>query len=221
MTAIERAARPLRADARTNRDKLLRAAAELFAAHGLEVSLNEVARAAGVGIATLQRNFASREDLVAAVFLERVIQYADVATETAAADDPWLGFRDFVERVCRMQQEDRGFAAVLTTDFPDVQELQAHRRRALREFTGLVERAKAAGALRKDFSPHDLPLILLANAGVVVGTGASAAKASRRVVAMLLRACAAGDDAPLPPAPPPRALLASLRHDRTTATGRR
>ena len=117
-----------------------------------------------------------------------------------------------------MQPEDRGFAAVLTTDFPDVQELQAHRRRALREFTGLVYRAKAAGALREDFSPYDLPLILLANAGVV-GISASAAKASRRVVALLLRACAAGDNAPLPLGPPPRALLASVRRDRTT--GRR
>ena len=75
--------------------------AELFAAHGPEVSLNEVTGETGVEIATLQRNFASRDDLVAAVLLERMVQYTD-----AAADDPRLAFRDFVERVCRMQLED-------------------------------------------------------------------------------------------------------------------
>lgn len=157
--------RQRRTDARRNRVKVLTAATDLYAARGLEVSLNEIARHAKVGIATLQRNFPQREDLVAEVFAPRVREYADAAEAAAENPDPWAAFRGYVELVCRMQCEDRGFAAVLNTSFPASAELEAERRRALRGFTRLVRRAKEAGVLRGDFSPHDLPLFLLANAG--------------------------------------------------------
>lgn len=199
-----------RADAQLNRAKVLVAAAELYAAHGLEVSLNEIARRAGVGIATLQRNFPSREDLVGEVFTPRVREYADAVDRALEEPDPWIGFCGYVEHVCRMQCEDRGFAAVLNRTLPASEGLEAERRRAMRGFTRLVRRTKETGALRADFSPHDLPLFLLANAGVVMGTGANAKKASRRLIAFILRACAATDDQPLPAGPPARSLLRTL-----------
>ncbi|MFH9090754.1 TetR/AcrR family transcriptional regulator [Streptomyces sp. Ru62] len=202
--------RQRRADAQANRAKILTAAAELYTTRGLDVSLNEIARRAGVGIATLQRNFAGREELVAAVFTPRVRAYADAVDRALEEPDPWAGFRGYVEHVAALQCEDQGLAVVLNTTFPASAELEAHRRRAMRGFTRLVRRAKEAGVLRPDFSAHDLPLLLLANAGVVMGSGSNADKASRRLVAFVLRACAVTDDEPLPPGPPARSLLRTL-----------
>lgn len=202
--------RQRRTDAQLNRVKVVTAATDLYAARGLEVSLNEIARRAKVGIATLQRNFANREDLVAEVFTPRVRVYADAAETALEEPDPWAAFCGYVELVCRMQCDDRGFAAVLNTRFPASAELEAERRRALRGFTRLVRRAKEAGTLRRDFSPHDLPLLLLANAGVVIGTGSNAVKASRRLTAFFLQSCAVIEGEPLPAGPPARSLLRSL-----------
>ena len=203
--------RPLRrADAEQNRQKVLRAASALYAARGLDVSLNEIAKSAGVGLATLQRNFPHREDLVVAVFTSQVSAYADAAEKAFQNPDPWEGFAEFVQAVFAMQCGDHGFAAVLTAVLPPDTELHRARLRAYRGFSKLVRRAKNAGVLRPDFSPHDLPLFLLANAGVVGGTGAVAAKASRRLAAFLLQSCRATGQPRLPPIPPPSVLLTAF-----------
>lgn len=205
----------LRADAEHNRQKVLAAASALYAARGLDVSLNEIAKTAGVGLATLQRNFPHREDLVLAVFTARVSDYADAAEQALALDDPWDGFCTFVQGVFAMQCADHGFAAVLTTALSASTELDKARRRAYRGFSTLVRRAQRAGALRDDFSPHDLPLFLLANAGVIGGTGTTAAKASRRLAGFLLQSCRADGRPRLPSGPPPAALLRSLQQQST------
>ncbi|MTD59589.1 TetR/AcrR family transcriptional regulator [Amycolatopsis pithecellobii] len=202
---------PRRADAEQNRQRVLHAAASLYAARGLTVSLNEIAKAAGVGLATLQRNFPHREDLVVAVFTTQVSAYADAAEKALENPDPWAGFQEFVETVFAMQCEDHGFAAVLTAALSPSTELHQARLRAYRGFSKLARRAKNAGVLRPDFSPTDLPLFLLANAGVVGGTGTTATKASRRLAAFLLQSCRAEGQPRLPPAPPPSLLLKSLQ----------
>jgi len=71
--------RPLRTDARLNREKLLASAAELFAAAGVDVSLEAVARRAGLGIGTLYRHFPNREALVEAVYRQEVDRLCDAA----------------------------------------------------------------------------------------------------------------------------------------------
>ncbi|MEU1165924.1 TetR family transcriptional regulator [Streptomyces sp. NPDC005921] len=191
-----------RADAQANRAKILTAAAELCTTRGLDVSLNEIARRAAVGIATLQRNFAGREELVATVFTPRVRASADAVDRALEEPDPWVGFCGCVEHVAALRYEDQGLAVVLNTTFPTSSELEAHQRRAIRGFTRLVRRAKEAGALRPDFSPHDLPLLLFANADVVMGSGSDTGRASRRLIAFVLRACAVTDDNPLPSGAP-------------------
>lgn len=77
-----------------------------------------VAWDAGVGIATLFRRFPTREDLINAVFADRINGYVAAVTEALDDPDPWHGFTTYVHTVCAMQAEDRGFAEVLTTD-PD------------------------------------------------------------------------------------------------------
>src|SRR6185437_11714807 len=104
----------LRSDAQRNRDRILAAARVIFAEHGLDAPMNEIARKAGVGIATLFRRFPTRDDLVAAVFADRMTAYA-AAIDVALQDpDPWHGFCEYVRTICAMQASDRGFTDVLT-----------------------------------------------------------------------------------------------------------
>jgi AcrR family transcriptional regulator len=135
----------LRADARRNRDRIVEAAREVFAEHGLDASLNEVARVAQVGVATLFRRFPNREELIAATFADRMGEYAALI-ETALEDpDPWHGFSEYVRGVCAMQVSDRGFTDVLTQSLPSVQEFEAEREQAFRRFTLLISRARKPG----------------------------------------------------------------------------
>jgi hypothetical protein len=100
-----------------------------------------------------------------------------------------------------MQAGDRGFTDVLTVTFPTAKGFEAKRDRAAAGFAELIGRAKAAGQLRQDFVHQDLVLVLMANAGVVAGTGEAAPEAWRRLVAYLLQAFAAEAAEPLPAAP--------------------
>jgi AcrR family transcriptional regulator len=193
--------RGLRADAERNRERVLAAARDVFAEQGLDASTNEIARRAGVGIATLLRRFPSRDELVGAVFADRMSAYT-VAIEEALADpDPWRGFCGYIERVCQMQAEDRGFADVLTMTFPTAKALEEERDRSALGLGVLIERAKATGRLRADFAHQDVPLILMANAGVVTATRAAAPDAWRRIVAYLIQAFAAEAAQQLPEPP--------------------
>lgn len=193
--------RSLRADAELNRARILDAAREVFAEQGLDASTNEVARRAGVGVATLFRRFPSRDDLVNAVFADKMAAYV-ATTEVALADpDPWRGFCRFIEQVCQMQADDSGFADLLTLSFPNAKRLEAERDRAAHALTELLERAKATGRLRQDFVHQDVPLILMANAGVNAATRNAAPDAWRRLVGYLTQAFAAGAAQPLPEPP--------------------
>lgn len=191
----------MRTDAERNRDRIVATARTLYASDGLGVSMAAVARAAGVGIATLFRRFPTQDDLVAAVFADRMTAYAE-AVEVALADsDAWRGFAGFLESVCAMQATDRGFAEVLTMTFPTAKTLEACRERVHERFVELIARAKATGRLRADFTPEDMPLLLMANAGVVAVTGDAAPDTWRRLVAYLIQAFAHPGPAPLPSAP--------------------
>ncbi|MEV4113831.1 TetR/AcrR family transcriptional regulator [Nonomuraea sp. NPDC049695] len=208
----------LRADAERNRERILAAARRLYAAQGLCVSMAAVAREADVGKATLSRRFATREDLVTAVFADRMDGYAAAVTEALADPDAWHGFTGYIQAVCAMQAADRGFADVLTMTFPAAKALEARRAGAYEGFLRLIDRAKDTGHLRADFVPEDLVILLMANAGVVAATGDDAPDAWRRLVGHMLRSYAT-PGAPLPPpagAPAPTALYrAMVRLSRT------
>ena len=203
--------RARRADAQRNRARLLAAAGDIFAESGLNVPLSEIARKAGVGIATLARNFDNREAIIEATFGPTMTAYADAMDVALAESDPWSAFRTYVKTVCGMQAANRGFAHVLTMTFPNAPDLEAERSRAYRGLRTLITRAKRAGALRPDFSPEDLLLILMANAGVISATGDAAPIAGPRLVAYFLRACAVEPTDPLPPAPPARQMYQALQ----------
>src|ERR1700710_1309007 len=105
--------RPLRADAARNRARLLAAAKEVFAERGLDATMDEVARRAGVGAGTAYRRFRNRDDLIGALFEERLDEFMATLEWARADDDPWRGLSGFLERWMEMQAEDRGFKELL------------------------------------------------------------------------------------------------------------
>ncbi|WP_246053060.1 TetR/AcrR family transcriptional regulator [Actinocorallia herbida] len=209
----------LRVDAERNRERILAAARTTFAADGIDVPMSAVARAAGVGIATLFRRFPTRADLLDAVFADTMRAYVD-AVETALADpDPWHGFAGYVQAVCAMQAADRGFADVLTMTFPAAAHLEELRARAYDDFRKLIDRAKATGRLRPDFASQDLVILLMANAGVIAATAQAAPESSPRLVGYMIQAFTAPQPDTLPPPPDPDALahaMLGLNCTRTT-----
>ncbi len=200
----------LRADAERNRQRLITAAREVFAERGLDVPIEDIARHAGVGVATLYRRFPTRADLLAGAFEAKMAAYADAVTQALADPDPWAGFCGYLERVCAMQAEDRGFGHVLTMTFPAARQFEAERDRAYRGFLDLVSRAQAAGRLRPDFVAEDLPMLLMANAGVLAGTAGAAPGTWRRFAAYMIQAVSARNTGELPPPPTPTAMHRAL-----------
>jgi AcrR family transcriptional regulator len=201
----------LRADAERNRLRIVEAARQVFAEQGLDAPMNEVARRAGVGIATLYRRFSTREDLITSVFAEKMSAYAAAIDDALADPDPWHSFCTYIERVCAMQAADHGFTEVLTLTFPTAEGFEAKRHESYVGFTELIVRAKDAGRLRPDFSAEDLVLLLMANAGVIAATGDAAPDAWRRVVAYMCQAFAAGHAEPLPAAPSEEAVYQAMQ----------
>src|SRR4030081_3887646 len=94
MTTVER---PLRKDAERNRQRILEAARELFTQQGLGVTLNDIAHHAGCGVGTVYRRFPDKEQLIDALFEERVGELVARAEEALSDRDPWLGLIGFLE----------------------------------------------------------------------------------------------------------------------------
>src|SRR5438132_13734134 len=103
----------LRQDAQRNRELILAAAREEFREQGLDVSLEEIARRAGVGIATLYRRFPTRDALIEAVFEDHVASFVALAEEALQNEDPWVGFSTFIEQLCERQASDFGLKDLL------------------------------------------------------------------------------------------------------------
>jgi len=158
----------LRADAERNRSALLAAAREIFGEQGLDASLDEIARRAGVGNATLYRRFPTRRDLIAEVFAGQMTEYVELAERALREPDPWKAFVGYLFRLFELQAADRGLSELLaSTGFDDDERLSELRAAAQRGASEVIARAQRAGALRADFSRRDLALLMRANAGVV------------------------------------------------------
>jgi AcrR family transcriptional regulator len=172
----------LRADAVRNRRAIIATAHEVYGQRGLEAPLDDIARDAGVGNATVYRHFPSRCALVAAVFADTLRRVVEAAERALGQPDPWEGFAGHVRFLCGLQAQDRGMADLLTTQVTGAPELEEVRKRAYETFVQLADRAKVTGVLRADFTPEDLVLLLMANAGLVHRTAEDAPTAWQRFV---------------------------------------
>jgi AcrR family transcriptional regulator len=190
----------LRSDAARNRNRILAAAAELFAQRGVEVPMSAIARRAGVGVATLFRRFPNRQTLISEVFA-RQFDHCDAALARAVEHpDPWEGFRLVIEAICDLQMHDRGFTEAFLHHIAGSGEGPGAPSRVHQAFAIVVHRAQQAGRLRRDVVLSDLSIILLANAGLRAAPGDEAEIMSRRLVGHLLRSFATDGSSTLPPA---------------------
>jgi AcrR family transcriptional regulator len=152
--------RPLRRDAERNRQRILKAASEVFTERGLGVSLDEIARHAGVGVGTVYRRFRTKEELVEALFVDRVESIAALAERAAEAPDPWSGLVCFMEQMAEVLAGNLGLRQMLMLAGYG-QDLASYARRRNAPLVGrLVERAQQAGQLRADLEATDIAFLV-------------------------------------------------------------
>ncbi len=192
--------RPLRRDAERNRQRILEAARVLFAERGLAVTLDDIAAAAGLGVGTAYRRFRSRDELIDALFEQRVIEIVELADAALAVEDPWEALTGFLTRVATLQAADRGFKEVLLGTSEGRERVTQIRQTMRPRVEELVRRAQAAGRLRADFAASDLPLMQMMLASVADITTPEREDLWRRYLGIMLDGMRAevGPSAPLP-----------------------
>jgi AcrR family transcriptional regulator len=198
--------RPLRSDAQRNRDRLLAAARELFAERGVDVAMADIARHAGVSNGTLYNRFPTREDLIEAVFTDRLEIMVALAEQALADDDPWRGFVGYLTAVCELQAADRGFNEVAARGMPPSPAAQRLHEAGQAAVADLLHRAKLAGALRDDLTMEDLAFVIWGISRTVEMTARFAPRLWRRHLALLLDGFRAEGAHPLPEPPLPPGL---------------
>ena len=181
-------AKPLRADARRNRARLLEVAEQVFAERGTGVSTEEIARRAGVGIGTVFRHFPTKEALLEAVFLGRLARLGEQAQVLARSEEPGPAFFAFFTLVVDQASAKNAFADALAAAGVNV---QAAASGMVGEFagtlTGLLDRAQQAGAVRADIGVGELKAVLVGTSRAVEHVGDDPATRAR-IIALLLDA---------------------------------
>lgn len=178
--------RPLRRDAERNRQRILRAASEVFTERGLEVSLDEVARHAGVGVGTVYRRFRTKEDLVEALFVDRIEEVAALAEKAAQDPYPWSGLASFMAEAADLLAGDLGLRQIMMFATYGGDKVWYARQRNAPLVTLLVERAQTAGQLRSDLRPTDIPFILFVLAEAAQFARRVSPEIWRRYLALIL-----------------------------------
>jgi AcrR family transcriptional regulator len=159
--ATEPAERALRADAERNRGRVLDAAQELFRERGLDVGVAEIAQRAGVGRATLFRNFPTKQDLIAAIVIERMRDAAAHARTLLDAPDPGETLFSYLEEMVGPQQLDsRALFDAIGDTFLANQEIRAAHAEVVAAIEDLLTRAKKAGAVRDDVGAMDVLMLV-------------------------------------------------------------
>jgi AcrR family transcriptional regulator len=178
--------RPLRRDAERNRQRILAAAAEVFTERGLDATLDDVARAAGVGVGTVYRRFPDKDSLVSELFRDRIDALVTVAEEACEAADPWRGLVDFLEYIASAMAGDQGLRQLMMFGTYDRDQVCYARDRMRPVMTRLVERAQASGDLRADFQATDVKMIAFMLASIAEYAAAVIPQVWRRYLAMLV-----------------------------------
>jgi AcrR family transcriptional regulator len=157
------AERGQRADARRNRKRILEAARALFAEHGFDVQVDQIAKAAGVGVGTVYRHFPNKLDMLEALIEARFEALADAARAGIANPDPWDGFAGFMHFSAGVMARDRSLSEAMFEQ-PQTMRAGAEGVGMPELLTELVGRAQTAGELRPEVIWEDVP-------GLICGVG--------------------------------------------------
>jgi AcrR family transcriptional regulator len=190
--------RPLRKDAARNRQRILAAAREVFAERGLEVTLDDIAHHAGLGVGTVYRRFSDKEQLIDALFDERVDAIASRAEEALAIDDPWLALEGWLVGMLEEQAMDRGLRELAFAGQHGRERVARARQRIAPMVEQLVARAHASGQLRADVVPEDIPIVQKMVCDVMDLCAGVDQQLWRRYLALLLDGMRAGGEGPTP-----------------------
>lgn len=213
-------ARPMRRDAARNRELLVAAAREVFAARGLDATLDDVARQAGVGVGTAYRHFANKYELAGAILDQVVDEMVTEAWAALATEDPWTGLIRFLEAVLARQAADRGLREVLTgaKDSTRMTELQS---RVSEPIEALLARAHAAGQVRPDITVADFGVMVTMFCAVGDLGGDARPDLWRRYLPLVLDGLhPGGPDLPVDPLSAQEYIAASVAaHGRPPAAG--
>src|SRR6476469_9110220 len=169
-SAAQTTDRPLRADAERNRERILAAAREAFAEDGLDVGLHEIAKRAGVGVGTVYRRFPDKQELIEALFEDRIAEVLSIAEEAG-----WTGLEHFLHRTCELQVADHGLhQLVFSTDRAN--ECAAGARERIAPLVmQLVARAQEQCTMRPDVAAFDVGLVRQQRGLLIEALGPNAA----------------------------------------------
>jgi len=187
-TDVEPMQRSLRRDARERRDRLIVAAQAEFAAHGVDASLEKIARDAGVAIGTLYRHFPTRLDLLLAALEPRLQAFLDGAAKALEMGDPWEGFVYYLENLFAVQAGDRGFNDFLSRRFPGNAHTEHIHDVMCQQIENVLIRAQEAGKARPDITQADIVNLIWSNGRIIDATSAKAPTAWRRQLYLMLDA---------------------------------
>jgi AcrR family transcriptional regulator len=187
-----------RSDARRNRARLVAAARDLFAKRGVDVSVEEITHSAGVGMGTLYRHFATKEELIDAVLDDAFDEILALAREAGSADDAWAGLTGFFEGLLELHAQNRGVKDIVALRQHGGRRAEAMRARLRPLLARLVERAHEQGSLRADFTADDLPLVFWTANRVIELTDEVAPDYWRRYLGLLLDGLRPAAATPLP-----------------------
>jgi AcrR family transcriptional regulator len=152
--------RPLRADAKRNRERIIDAARQVFAEQGADAQVDDIARAAGVGVGTVYRHFPHKEALLGELVAAKFRAFAENAERALEVEDPWEAFAGLLRANAEMCARDLGVQHALARE-PAAWRLAADELARLRELSGrLIDRAQRAGALRGDFAVEEIPMLM-------------------------------------------------------------
>jgi len=147
--------------------------------------LEDVARQAGVGIATLYRRFPARADLACAVFADQLWRYGEVVDGADAESDDWVAMVTLVNGLSELQGHHAGLRELLTMSFASSPEVQETFGRVQERMERLVARVVGSGVVRPDFDRSDLMLFMIGNGGLMARLEAETADLARRRLAAL------------------------------------
>ena len=185
--APQQGERVQRADARRNRERIVAAARELMGREGVDAQIDDIARAAGVGVGTMYRHFPTKDALVEALANYRFERLAEWATEALADDDPWAGFERYLRRGAELQAGDRALSEVMRSR-GNVMREAAERVGLMGLNRKLIKRAQAAGEMRPEIRAEDIPMVMCGLGTATCGTPGQIAGPDgwRRYVEILL-----------------------------------
>ena len=181
----EAVGRALRADARRNRDRLLGVAVRAFSQDGPDVTLDAIARDAGVGIGTLYRHFPTREALIEAAYRSELARLCDAVPDLLQDMPPDEATRAWMDRYIEYMTTKRGMAGALRAVIASGGTPYAQSRdRLTTAITSLLQAGAAAGALRADIEPGD---VLASLSGISLAAGEPAQRdQARRLLDLLM-----------------------------------